>query len=393
MFHDRARIDVHAGRGGDGAISFRREKYVPKGGPDGGDGGDGGDVVLVADPALRDLSALQRRRWIKAARGQNGRGARKHGANGADTDLHVPVGTQVLTDDGGLIADLAHAGARVVLAKGGHGGRGNARFVSSTRQVPRFAEVGPPGEERDLELHLKLLADAALVGLPNAGKSSLLARISNAKPKVADYPFTTLQPVLGTVESPDGRQFVVADVPGLIEGASEGVGLGHEFLAHLERARALVHVIDAAHDVEEQWHTIDAELAAYGARLDERPQIVVLNKLDLAPDAAFPIDDPRVLGVFRLSCATGAGLDEFRRGLFALVPEAEPLERADDELADFLVYRPEPKARPWRLLRTEGGFRVLGQPPSDEELERALRAAGAKRGARVEMGDEEFELA
>jgi GTP-binding protein len=393
MFSDRATIRVQAGKGGDGGLSFRREKFVPKGGPDGGDGGDGGDVVLVADPALRDLSALQRRRWIKAAPGQNGRGARKHGANGADAELHVPIGTQVFADDGGLIADLAHPGARVVLAKGGHGGRGNARFVSSTRQVPRFAEVGPPGEERDLELRLKLLADAALVGLPNAGKSSLLARISNAKPKVAEYPFTTLEPVLGTVESPDGRQLVVADVPGLIEGASEGVGLGHEFLAHLERARTLIHVIDAANDVEEQWHTIDAELAAYGARLDERPQIVVLNKLDLAPDATFPIDDPRVLGVFRLSCVTGAGLDEFRRSLFSLVPEPEPIERADDELADFLVYRPEAKARGWRLLRTEGGFRVLGKPPSDEELERVLRAAGAKRGATVEVGDEEFELA
>ena len=393
MFSDRATIRVQAGKGGDGGLSFRREKFVPKGGPDGGDGGDGGDVVLVADPALRDLSALQRRRWIKAARGQNGRGARKHGANGADAELHVPIGTQVFADDGGLIADLAHPGARVVLAKGGHGGRGNARFVSSTRQVPRFAEVGPPGEERDLELRLKLLADAALVGLPNAGKSSLLARISNAKPKVAEYPFTTLEPVLGTVESPDGRQLVVADVPGLIEGASEGVGLGHEFLAHLERARTLIHVIDAANDVEEQWHTIDAELAAYCARLDERPQIVVLNKLDLAPDATFPIDDPRVLGVFRLSCVTGAGLDEFRRSLFSLVPEPEPIERADDELADFLVYRPEAKARGWRLLRTEGGFRVLGKPPSDEELERVLRAAGAKRGATVEVGDEEFELA
>jgi len=393
MFSDRATIRVQAGKGGDGGLSFRREKFVPKGGPDGGDGGDGGDVVLVADPALRDLSALQRRRWIKAARGQNGRGARKHGANGADAELHVPIGTQVFADDGGLIADLAHPGARVVLAKGGHGGRGNARFVSSTRQVPRFAEVGPPGEERDLELRLKLLADAALVGLPNAGKSSLLARISNAKPKVAEYPFTTLEPVLGTVESPDGRQLVVADVPGLIEGASEGVGLGHEFLAHLERARTLIHVIDAANDVEEQWHTIDAELAAYCARLDERPQIVVLNKLDLAPDATFPIDDPRVLGVFRLSCVTGAGLDEFRRSLFSLVPEPEPIERADDELADFLVYRPEAKARGWRLLRTEGGFRVLGKPPSDEELERVLRAAGAKRGSTVEVGDEEFELA
>jgi GTP-binding protein len=393
VFSDRARIHVQAGKGGDGGLSFRREKFVPKGGPDGGDGGDGGDVVVVADAALRDLAALQRRRSIKAARGENGRGSRKHGANGDDAEVRVPVGTQVFADDGGLIADLAHPGARVVLARGGHGGRGNARFVSSTRQVPRFSEVGPPGEESDIELHLKLLADAALVGLPNAGKSSLLARISNAKPKVADYPFTTLQPVLGTVASQDGRQLVVADIPGLIEGASEGVGLGHEFLAHLERARTLIHVIDASKDVDEQWSTIDAELAAYGAGLDERPQIVVLNKLDLAPDASFPIDDPRVIAVFRLSCATGAGLDEFRRQLFTLVPEPEVPERGEDELADFLVYRPQPKARQWRLLRTEGGFRVLGTPPSDEELERALRAAGAKHGATVEVGDEEFELA
>jgi GTP-binding protein len=393
MFSDRAKIHVQAGKGGDGAISFRREKFVPKGGPDGGDGGDGGDVVLIADPALRDLSALQRRRRIKATRGESGRGARKHGANGDNAEIRVPIGTQVFSDDGGLIADLAHAGARVALARGGHGGRGNSRFVSSTRQVPRFAEVGPPGEERDVELHLKLLADAALVGLPNAGKSSLLTRISNARPKVAEYPFTTLQPVLGTVESPDGRQLVIADVPGLIEGASEGVGLGHEFLAHLERARTLVHVIDASGDTDEQWRTIDAELAAYGAGLDERPQIVVLNKIDIAPDPAFTIDDPRVHAVFRLSCATGEGLEEFRRQLFSLVPEPEIEERGENELADFLVYRPQAKARGWRLLRTEAGFRVLGTPPSDEELERALRAAGAKDGATVEIGDEEFELA
>jgi GTPase len=393
VFSDRARIHLQAGKGGDGGLSFRREKYVPKGGPDGGDGGRGGDVVLRADPSLRDLTALQRRRWVKAARGGNGRGARKHGADGADAELRVPVGTQVFTDAGDLVADLAHRGARVVLARGGQGGRGNARFVSSTRQVPRFAEVGLPGEERDVELHLKLLADAALVGLPNAGKSSLLARISNARPKVADYPFTTIQPVLGTVEAPDGRQLVVADVPGLIEGASEGVGLGHEFLAHLERARTLVHVIDASQPPDEQWRTIDAELAAYGARLDERPQIVVLNKLDLKPNLEFTVDDARILAVFRLSCATGEGLEAFRRGLFTLVPEPEPAERTDDQLADFLVYRPEPKARPWRLLRTESGFRVLGTPPSPEELERALRAAGAKTGATVEVGDEEFELA
>jgi GTPase len=393
MFSDRARLHVVAGKGGDGGLSFRREKFVPKGGPDGGDGGDGGDVHLLADASLRDLSALQRRNWIKATKGQNGMSARKHGADGDDVELRVPVGTQVFSDDGGLIADLARPGARIVLAKGGRGGRGNARFVSSTRQVPRFAEVGPPGDERDIELHLKLLADAALVGLPNAGKSSLISRISNARPKVASYPFTTLQPVLGTIESPDGRQMVIADVPGLIEGASEGVGLGHEFLAHLERARTLLHVIDASKPIDEQWRTIDAELRAYGEGIDELPQIVVLNKIDIASDPEFAIDDPRVIAVFPLSCATGEGLDDFRRRLFALVPEAEPQERAADELADFLVYRPQPKARGWRLLRTEGGFKVLGTPPSEAELERALRAAGAKEGATVELGDEEFELA
>nr|MBA3843308.1 GTPase ObgE [Actinomycetota bacterium] len=341
---------------------------------------------------------LQRRRWIKATRGGNGTGQRRHGANGEDAEIRVPVGTQVFADDGGLIADLAHSSARVVLARGGHGGKGNSRFVSSTRQVPRFAEVGPPGEERDIELHLKLLADAALVGLPNAGKSSLLTRISNAKPKVADYPFTTLAPVLGTTESPDGRQLVIADVPGLIEGASEGVGLGHEFLAHLERARTLIHVIDGSggdggESPDEQWQTIDGELAAYGAGLDERQQIVVLNKLDLEPHPEFTIDDPRIVAVFPLSCATSEGLEEFRRSLFTLVPEVQAEERTEDELADYLVYRPQAKARGWRLLRTEGGYRVLGTPPSEDDLERALRAAGAKDGATVEIGEEEFELA
>lgn len=391
MFHDRVEIEVAAGRGGDGALSFRREKHVPRGGPDGGDGGRGGDVVLVADPDLRDLSAFRSRRRLAAGRGGPGRGASKHGADGDDVVLHVPVGTQVLDADGLLVADLAHPAARAVVAAGGEGGRGNRRFVSSTRQVPRFAETGLPGETASLTLHLKLLADAALVGLPNAGKSSLLARISNARPKVAGYPFTTLEPVLGTVEAPDGRQLVVADVPGLIEGAAEGAGLGHEFLAHLERARMLLHVVDAAAgDVEHQYATIRAELASYGAGLDELPEAIVLNKLDLLPEP--PAFAPEgVVRVFQVSCATGAGIEELRRALFSLVPP--PAEETPDEpeLADFLVYRPRPRRAAFRILRTDRGYRVAGTPPSREALEEALRAAGVRSGAEVVVGDETLE--
>jgi GTPase len=394
MFSDRARIHVQAGRGGDGALSFRREKYVPKGGPDGGDGGRGGDVVLVADPDLRDLSSFRRLGRFKGGRGGHGGGSGKHGADGERVELPVPVGTQVFDADGNLVVDLAHARAQAVLGRGGSGGRGNRQFASPTRQTPRFAEVGGPGEEADFELRLKLLADAALVGLPNAGKSSLLTRISNAKPKVADYPFTTLEPVLGTVDAPDGRQLVVADVPGLIEGASEGVGLGHDFLAHLERARLLVHVIDAAaSDPAEQFRTIDRELSEYGAGLEARPQVVVLNKLDLLPEPpAFELVDERIQRVFALSCATGAGVEEFRRALFELVPEPEGRPSDDDGLADFLVYRPAPRARLFKILRTERGFRVTGRVPEGEELEEALRAAGAKTGDEVEVGDEVLEF-
>ena len=385
MFHDRVRVHVQAGRGGDGALSFRREKFVPKGGPDGGDGGRGGDVVLAADRDLRDLSALAANVHFKASRGANGRGARKHGANGEDVEVRVPVGTQVVDESGDAVADLAHPGARVVVARGGEGGRGNARFATPTRQTPRFAETGLPGESAWLELRLKLLADAALVGLPNAGKSSLLARISNARPKVADYPFTTLAPVLGTVDAPDGRQLVVADVPGLIEGASEGVGLGHEFLAHLERARMLVHVIDAAAgDARDQFDTIDRELSAYGAGLESRPQIVVLNKLDLLREPpALRVNDERVVRVFAVSCATGAGIGKLRRELFELVPQAPGHERGEegDGLADFLVYRPQPERPSFRILRTDRGFRVTGRAPAGEELEAALRAAGDVRAS------------
>jgi len=393
MFNDRARIQVQAGRGGDGALSFRREKYVPKGGPDGGDGGRGGDVVLVADSDLRDLSRFRRERRFKGGRGGHGGGSGKHGADGERVELSVPVGTQVFDADGNLVVDLAHAGAQAVLGRGGSGGRGNRQFASPTRQTPRFAEVGTAGEEAEFELRLKLLADAALVGLPNAGKSSLLTRISNAKPKIADYPFTTLEPVLGTVDAPDGRQLVAADVPGLIEGASEGIGLGHDFLAHLERARLLVHVIDAAAgDPVEQFRTIDRELSEYGAGLEIRPQVVVLNKLDLLPEPpAFELADERIQRVFALSCATGAGVEDFRRALFELVPDPEE-KPSDDGLADFLVYRPAPKGRPFKILRTDRGFRVTGRVPEGEELEEALRSAGAKTGDEVEVGGEILEF-
>jgi GTP-binding protein len=394
LFHDRARIRVKAGRGGDGALSFRREKHVPKGGPDGGDGGPGGDVVAVADSDLRDLSSLQRRRWIEAKRGGSGSGSGKHGASGESVELRVPAGTQVFEGDQ-IVADLKSPGARVVLARGGAGGRGNRRFASATRQTPRFAEVGQPGEESEVELRLKLLADAALVGLPNAGKSSLLRRISNARPKVASYPFTTIEPVLGTVDAPDGRQLTVADVPGLIEGASEGVGLGHEFLAHLERARMLVHVIDvAAGEPAELWAQIDRELAAYGAGLDALPQIVVLNKIDLLPEPPeLGVEDERIVVVYRVSAATGAGIEELQRGLFEHIPEPEALpEESPEGLADFLVYRPQPRGRRYRIFRTDTGYRVAGRPPGDEELAEALKAAGAKTGDEVEIEGELVEL-
>ena len=393
MFHDRATITVKAGRGGDGGLSFRREKYVPKGGPDGGDGGRGGDVVLVADARLRDLSGFRSRISFAAKAGGPGRGGRRHGADGEDVVLALPVGTQVLGAEGGLVADLTRPSVTAVVARGGAGGRGNARFATPTRQAPRFAETGLPGEALTLELRLKLMADAALAGLPNAGKSSLLRRISNAKPKVADYPFTTLAPVLGTVDGPDGRQLTVADVPGLIEGASEGLGLGHEFLAHLERARLLVHVIDAAQgDAGQRFRMIDGELGRYGAGLDERLQIVVLNKIDLVPEPpVFAVDDRRVVGVFRVSCATGEGVDALVRGLFELCPAAP--EPTDDAavLPEFLEYRPKPEGRRYRVLRTDRGYRLVGDVPEGEELEEVLRAAGVRRGAEIEIGDEILE--
>src|SRR5918998_6149269 len=286
MFHDRARIHVRGGAGGNGVVSFRREAHVPKGGPDGGDGGRGGDVVIVADASLRDLSGFRRGAHFRAERGGHGQGANKHGATPELLEVRVPPGTVVEDPESGDRWDLLNAGERALVARGGSGGRGNKQFATATRQSPRFAEKGLPGEERTLDLRLKLSADAGLVGLPNGGKSSLTARLTRAQPKVADYPFTTLEPVLGTVEA-DERQIVVADIPGLIEGASGGAGLGHDFLAHVERCRVLVHVLDLApldgSDPEENFATIESELSAYDERLAGLPRILALSKADLVP--------------------------------------------------------------------------------------------------------------
>ena len=285
MLADRARIEVQAGAGGNGSLSFRREAHVPKGGPDGGDGGRGGDVVVVCDDSLRDLQRFKRSAHHRAARGGHGEGSQRHGADGEPIVIRVPPGTEVARWDGTRY-DLVRPGQRVVIARGGSGGRGNRRFASSVRQAPRLAERGLPGEEGIVDLQLKLLADVGLVGLPNAGKSSLLTRMTRAHPKVAAYPFTTLEPVLGTLEA-DDRQLVIADIPGLIEGASEGAGLGHEFLAHVERTRLLVHVVELApldgSDPVANHAVIEAELAEHDARLAGLPRILTLSKAELVP--------------------------------------------------------------------------------------------------------------
>lgn len=422
MFSDRATVYVRAGQGGAGAVAFRREKYVPKGGPSGGDGGDGGDVILVADANLRDLASVRFHPHLRAEPGRNGEGSNRSGREGAGRRVPVPIGTQVFEESGRLVCDLTRDRAEAVIAHGGRGGLGNARFATPTRQAPRVAELGEEGEELTLDLRLKLLADAALLGFPNVGKSSLLRRISNATPKVADYPFTTIDPVLGTVEGPGESQLTVVDVPGLLEGASDGIGLGHEFLAHLERARLLVHVVDAgwaAEDLDaarEGFDVIYRELVQHGHELAERPRIVVLNKIDLlAPEDRGPLveafshaiaegamvadrtvvrgpsGDPVVLGT---SCATGDGIAELIVTLHATVPPLElPAEiEPGAELVDFLVYRPVSQAerRRIRVFRDEEGYRVIGEG-TPEEIERVLRAAGVRDGAVVTIGGEEYE--
>ena len=342
-FLDEAKIYIKSGDGGAGCMSFRREKYIEFGGPNGGDGGRGGDVVVEAVEGLNTLIDFRYRQHFKAKRGSHGKGRDMTGAGGATLVIKVPVGTQIIADDKEtLVTELLEAGQRVLLAKGGDGGQGNARFKTSTNRAPRRTEPGWPGEERWLWLRLKLIADAGLVGMPNAGKSTLLSVVSRARPKVADYPFTTLHPVLGVVFA-HGREFVLADIPGLIEGAHEGTGLGTRFLGHVERCAVLVHLIDGTQeDVAGAYRTIRTELAAYGSGLAEKPEIVVLNKIDaLTPEEidaraatlamAAGIDD-----VHRISGVSGEGVD----ALFAVLqqhisaartPEVASGEWVDDE--------------------------------------------------------------
>jgi GTPase len=325
------------GRGGDGCVSFRREKHVPRGGPDGGDGGDGGSVMLIADTHLSTLLDFHYKRRYKASSGGHGSGSNRKGRNGKSITLRVPVGTLVYdADTGELLADLSRPGMRFVAARGGKGGRGNAHFVTPTRQTPRFAEKGLPGERRTLRLELKLLADVGIVGMPNAGKSTLISRISAAKPKIADYPFTTLVPNLGVVRYQD-QSFVVADIPGLIEGAHAGVGLGHQFLRHVERARLLLYLLDvspfATAPPLEAFETLRRELELYKPDLAQKPALVALNKIDtLAPDERAAVDAVRCAieaqgyEVFPISAYTGEGLEPLLARLAQRVAELPPPE-------------------------------------------------------------------
>jgi GTP-binding protein len=427
VLYDQARIYVEGGRGGDGCVSFRREAHVPRGGPDGGDGGRGGDVVLVCDASRRDLASLHRARHVRAGRGAHGRGKQQHGARGKDKEVLLPPGTQV-EGLGGRRYDLTEPGQRAVAASGGAGGHGNKRFAGPTRQTPRFAEQGLEGESGWIELRLKLLADAGLVGLPNAGKSSLLRRLTRAAPKVAEYPFTTVEPVLGTLETED-RQLVLADIPGLIEGAAQGAGLGHEFLAHVERCRALLHLIEIdGEDPLAAYETVRNELRDHGAGLERLPELVVLSKRDLVPEERAQRDVSRwrerlgvgALGVVAVSSVSGEGIEHLRRAILDAVPEeavapagsgapAEP-----DFEAEHITYRPGGEQGFDVQQVADGVFEVRGRgievlvrrhdlenPEALAYLEQrlveigviaALRTAGFEPGDEVRIGEAAFEL-
>ncbi|MCS7301207.1 MAG: GTPase ObgE [Fimbriimonadales bacterium] len=420
MFIDEAIIEVEAGRGGDGCVSFRREKHVPRGGPDGGDGGDGGSVIFVADPKLSTLLDFHYQRRYKAERGAHGGGSTRRGRNGKSITLRLPVGTLIYdAETGELLADMARVGQKFVAARGGKGGRGNAHFATPTRQTPRFAEKGLPGEKRTLRLELKLLADVGIVGMPNAGKSTLISRISAAKPKIADYPFTTLVPNLGVAQY-QGQSFVVADIPGLIEGAHAGVGLGHQFLRHVERARLLLYLLDvspfALEPPLEAFETLRRELELYKPELAQKPALIALNKIDtLAPDERDAVHAVRQtleaqgFEVFPISAYTGEGLEALLARLaqrVAELPPPEPLLEPTPEIV-------KPARQPTRVYKQGEMFIVEGTLPLEivqrtdfgnheallrmqKRLKglgifRRLQELGAQEGDTVRIGEVELE--
>lgn len=417
LFFDQAKIFVQAGNGGNGVVSFRREKYVPHGGPDGGHGGKGGDIIIAVNPRLNTLLGFRKRSHFKSDRGAHGEGNNKQGKSGADTLIAVPPGTVVReAETGALIADLINPGDRAVVAHGGRGGRGNSAFASSTHQVPRWAEKGEPGESRWITLELKLLADVGIIGLPNAGKSTFLASVTAARPKIADYAFTTLMPNLG-VAVVDDRDMVLADIPGLIEGAHMGAGLGDKFLRHIERTRLLIHVLDGSSENPlAAYATVNSELEQFDRRLAAKPQIVALNKIDL-PEAQAHWHTVRTemarrdIEVFAISAATGQGVHELLRGaaksLVRSIPE--PLQM-EEPLA---VIRPPEDENAFRISREGSAFRLHGRKvervvamtnfDQEEAITRlhrifkamgvtdALERQGIRPGDMVRIGDVELE--
>lgn len=425
MFYDYVKIFVKAGDGGNGIVTFRREKYVPLGGPSGGDGGDGADIVFVADESLTTLVDFKYRQHYKAQRGENGMRKNMHGKNGAPMIVKVPVGTIVRDDaTGELLADIVEKDQRVVVAKGGRGGRGNARFQSAKNRAPEIAENGEPGEERWLRLELKLLADAALVGLPNAGKSTIISRVTGSRPKIADYPFTTLHPNLGVVNLEPGMSFVLADIPGLIEGAADGVGLGHRFLRHVERSRLLLQVVDMSGLGEmepwEEFAVIDKELALYRAELASRRRVILANKMDM-PEAAAKLAEFKQhikadYPIFEISALTGSGLNELMYKVYEILQDTPmPSEpgQLDQEQGKITRVQAEPEFE--ITAAGEGVWRVTGEKieklvimtdwQHDESLRRlqnilvkmglddALHKAGAVDGDLVQIADREFDYA
>lgn len=419
MFYDYAKVNVKAGDGGNGIVAFRREKYVPKGGPAGGDGGKGGSIILRADEGLRTLIDFRYQTHYKGKRGDHGSGAKQHGRSADDIVLRVPVGTVVRdADTKKLLGDLRHHGQEIVVAQGGRGGRGNARFVSSTHRAPAFAENGEKGEERWITLELKLLADVGLVGFPNVGKSTIISRVSAAKPKIANYHFTTLEPNLGMVRVDAGRSFVIADVPGLVEGAAEGAGLGHRFLRHVERTRVLVHVVDLSgsegRNPLEDLAVIRGELERYAPQLNEKPMVIVANKVDLMSDDDRDAALTRLseaypeVRIFPMSAATDSDLNELVYHLADILDAIGPVEYAEEDFEP-VEEEPQKQEAPFRVQKIgPDAYEVVGpeidglvgrtQFERDEAVERfmkildnmgiekALREAGIQDGDTVIVG-------